>query len=104
MGPLIFLIYINDLPQYILSADDTSVLVSAKTQKELEIKSNETLSKLIGWFTDDKLILNFDKTNYIRFSTKNKQINDICIDMHGTPVKNVNSTKLTWGDHVKFIF
>jgi hypothetical protein len=66
LEPLLFIIYINDLPLYInkltkvsLFADDTSVLVTGNN-----------LSLIVSWFTANKLALNITKTNIISFALK----------------------------------
>ena len=52
LGPLLFLLYINDLlldmpeDEIVSYADDTAVVTSAKTWKEVEIKMNEILHKI----------------------------------------------------------
>ena len=52
LGPLLFLLYINDLlldipeDSIVSYADDTTVVTSAKTWKEVETKINETLHKI----------------------------------------------------------
>ena len=61
LGPLIFLLYINDLlldipeDEIVSYADDTAVVTSAKTWKEVEIKMNETLHKISRWLALNKL-------------------------------------------------
>jgi len=74
LGPLLFLLYINDLPKnvsnsLILYADDTTAVVKANTDAELRIKVGETLSELENWFTVNGLKLNQGKTQIIKFST-----------------------------------
>ena len=76
LGPLLFLLYINDLlldvpeDEIVSYADDTAVVTSAKTWKEVEIKMNETLHKLSTWPALNKLSLNTDKTVYIEFGNQ----------------------------------
>ena len=62
LGPLLFLLYINDL-----LLDDTAVVTSAKTWNEVETKMNETLRRISTWLALNKLSLNTEKTVYIEF-------------------------------------
>lgn len=77
LGPLLFLLYINDLPlcskiaKFILFADDTNILFSHHDPKELELIINSELKYISNWFKENKLSLNVKKTNYMIF--KNKQ-------------------------------
>jgi len=58
LGPLLFIIYVNDLPRVInkfanpvIYADDTSVLVSAKNLEDLKSKFDFTLHHISDWFS-----------------------------------------------------
>lgn len=80
LGPLIFLLYINDLPRYINSAnvymyaDDTSFIVTAKSPEELERNVNNLLRLFNDWCFKNRLIINYEKTICINFITKQKKI------------------------------
>ena len=78
LGPLLFLLYINDLPKIIpnyysivLFADDTSILVTDSNDKDLNTNINQSFTSLITWFNSNLLTLNLNKTHYIKFKTKN---------------------------------
>ena len=69
VGPLLFLLYINDLPQAIVSdlllyADDTCIVFQHKNETEIEKQLVRDFSSLCDWFVDDKLRVHFsqDKT------------------------------------------
>ena len=70
LGPLLFLIYINDLHSFskiiksILFADDTNLFFSHSNVKTLFKTVNEELVKIDEWFKANKLSLNIDKTQY----------------------------------------
>ena len=76
LGPLFFLIYINDLPQALnetgssLYADDTCIFYQDKDVQKIEEVLNKEFSSLCEWFVDNKLSIQFgdDKTNTIFFS------------------------------------
>jgi hypothetical protein len=76
LGPLLFLVYINDLPygfencgKFVLYADDTSVLVTANNNIELKLQLHFTLNKISNWFTVNGLLLNMEKMSIVKFST-----------------------------------
>ena len=81
LGPLLFLIYINDLPniskllQFLLFADDTNIYYEAESSEQLEQVINKELKKLHTWLMVNRLSLNMDKTNFIMFHPYNKPIN-----------------------------
>ena len=90
LGPLLFLIYINDIKQtsnmlnFSLFADDTSVIATHSNIFTLVEMINEELVKLNNWFRCNKLLLNYEKTNYMIFRSRNRRIPDnllpVCID------------------------
>jgi len=79
LGPLLFIIYINDLPSVstfrsFLFADDTSLHMSDKNIKMLESKANTELERVGLWFRANNMVLNSKKTKYILFGApKNTQ-------------------------------
>lgn len=83
LGPLLFLIYINDLPQSVkdceirLYADDTCISFTHKVVKTIENKLNQDFNSLCDWFVDNKLSIHFgeDKTKTILFSSINRSKN-----------------------------
>ena len=79
LGPLLFLLYVNDMPQAVSSdlylyADDSCLVYQHKDVKVIEQQLNKDFSNLCDWFVDNKLSIHFgeDKTKSILFSTKNK--------------------------------
>jgi hypothetical protein len=81
LGPLLFLMYMNDLPptinilsEPILFADDNSVIISSKNFDDFSTISNTVLSHMSKWFTTNKLVLNLEKTNIIKFTTNHYSI------------------------------
>lgn len=74
IGPLLFLIYINDLPHsisssLILYADDTTSIIKAKTNDDLMVTINQNLKQLSFWFQVNGLQLNSKKTQIMKLCT-----------------------------------
>jgi hypothetical protein len=79
LGPLLFLLYINDLPKItnnknnsnksklILFADDTSIIVTNPNPTDFIKDINMTFKNINEWFKANLLSLNFDKTKFIQF-------------------------------------
>ena len=114
LGPLLFLIFCNDLIKIlencrgILFADDTTVYKSNKSLKYLIWNVNQDLNKISDWFRANQLTLNTSKTVCMLFSPKKtkEMVNLIVNNEH---VKQVDYTKflgvwidtsLNWKIHV----
>jgi len=77
----LFIIYINDLllwinsiSEPILFADDTNVTISSRNYDDFSSVSNLVLSRMIKRFAVNNLVLNLDKTNVMKFITKNSSV------------------------------
>ena len=108
LGPLLFIIYLNDLPnglhqraKPVIYADDTSVLLTAKNAEELKNKINCTLEELknkinctldymTGWFS---ATLNMEKTNKMKFTSSYHQNETFQIMYQKKIITGSNNTK-----------
>jgi hypothetical protein len=95
----LFLIYINDLPlpinsfaEPILFADDTSVIIYNGNLRDFSSTSNLVLSRMIEWFAANKLVLNMENTNIMKFVTKNLAHCALTIGYKDKYVKEVVNT------------
>ena len=78
LGPLLFLIYINDLPHATklftaLYADDTTFAHSHKNMDKLFSEANQLLAEVEDWFNANFLSLHPGKTRFILFSNKKSE-------------------------------
>ena len=74
LGPLLFLLYINDKLKFYLFADDTNVLYADKNIKFLELTVNRELHNLCNWLTSNKLTLNQKNSNSFIFHPHQKKL------------------------------
>ena len=106
LGPLMFLVFVNDLHLHldlcnsILFADDTTIYKSHRNLKFLKWCIEEDLKTVSDWLRANKLTLNLNKSVYILFPKSNKEIN-LEIKMNGSNIKQVQQTKFLglWIDH-----
>lgn len=97
LGPLLFLVYINDLAciglegKLQMYADDTVIIYSLKQYQDLERAMTSDLLKLEKWFFDNKLSFNATKTKYILFGHKNKKVPfSLNLSMNGIQIEKVS--------------
>ena len=121
LGPVLFIIYINDLPNCLeqatprMFADDTSLTAVGKTLNEAEEIANKDLNNVKAWLSSNKLSLNIAKTEYILIGSRPK-ISSIdvqpTVKIDTPPIKRVKCTKLLgveidehlkWEKHVDHI-
>ena len=82
LGPLLSLIYVNDMPQAVKStllfyADDSCILYQHKEVDEIEKHLNKDFENICDWFVDNKLVIHFGegKTKSILFASKRRSKN-----------------------------
>ena len=78
LGPILFQIYVNDLPGFIaesslsMFADDTAIYSSAKTHEELELILQDDLHSVGQWLRYNRLTINASKTKVMEIGTPHK--------------------------------
>jgi len=117
LGPLLFLLYINDIPnssklfKFTLFADDTSLFYSHKNNTNVQETLNCELSKINEWLSANKLSINVKKSKLLIFSDKVHPDN-INLTMNNetlTEVENAKylgvhiDNKLKWTKHINSI-
>ena len=116
LGPLLFLLYINDLNQAIKFckvhhfADDTNLLCHSNSIKKLNKVVNADLKHLVNWLNANKISLNVKKTKMVILKSNQKKLEvDLKIKLCGKrqyPTKSVKypgvkiDANLTWKHHV----
>ena len=100
LGPLLFLIYINDLPnasqklKFYLFADDTNIYFESSDLSNLIKIVNRELRSVKKWLDANKLSLNIDKTNYIIFHSSSVKVpSDAVIKIGKKSIKRVKFVK-----------
>ena len=114
LGPLIFLIFNNDLHKVvencssILFADDTTLYISSKNTTYLKWCIEHDISLLLDWFRANKLTLNLSKTQFLLFKT-HTNVKSFNIEIHDIIIHPSNSCKflgvildekLDWTPHI----
>ena len=98
LGPLLFLIFTNDLHlnldhcNCILFADDTTIYITHNNNRYMEWCVQEDLNKLDDWFKTNKLTLNVAKSNCILFN-RNKTRMSINLTINDVTLPTLHSTK-----------
>ncbi len=120
LGPLLFLLYINDLYcssnllSFTLFADDTTIFYSNRQLSSLFNTLNTELCQVSLWFKANKLSINHAKTNVIFFSKSphSVDINLPPVIIDDIAITRVSSTKflgviidqkLPWSEHISSV-
>ena len=117
LGPLLFVIYINDIPEifkiakFILYADDANIILNGENMSEISEKLNILSRALVKWVDCNGLALNLKKTNYMIFSRhRTCEISELYIA--GTLINRKSEArflgvivddKLSWTSHIKAV-
>jgi len=119
LGPMLFLLYINNMPGSInnlsnlskltLFADNTNLIFTHPNPMEFEKEINELFEKLIIWFQTNLLSLNLNKTYYMQFLSKTNYAINVNISHKTIQISNVYHTNflgltldsiLSWKPHI----
>ena len=125
LGPLLFLLYINDIVNttpngdFVLYADDTNIFVAGNSKEAAYEKANEVLNYVYKYMVSNKLHINMSKCNYMYFRPNIANF-QVCarsrellkLSINGKNIKQVASTKflgviidedLSWLPHVEYL-
>ena len=117
LGPLLFLLYVNDLHKCKCSSEldfhlfvtETDILLQDQNLQCLELKLNEELDTLNQWLQLNGLSLNIDKTNFVSFHPPQRKILSFNLKISGMPVEQsiyvkylglIVDSHLNWKKHV----
>ena len=116
LGPLLFFLYINDLPNtskllsFHFFADDTDIYCSSENLNDLELILNQELNTVAEWMKSNRLALSILKTNFVLFHCKRlKPYKSLNLKIDGVNIQEVSTVKylgvtfdsnLTWKNHV----
>ena len=121
LGPLLFLLYINDLPDSLhdttpcLYTDDTHIFTSAKDSEELTSNLNNDLNNISHWLISNQLQHHSSKTKFMYVVSKhylNKINDDTPVMLNGQPIPRIHSIPclgvaldetLSWEEHIEAI-
>ena len=97
LGPLLFSIYINDLPfcssifSMIMYTDDTTLFCNFNDPNITEETLVEELILLIQWLNANQLSLNVGKTNFLVFHSARKVVKYPVLVINNTPIEKVTN-------------
>ena len=124
LGPLIFIIYINDFSQpssifkFIMYADDTTLFSTLTSFRDItqdntiEYLINAELSKVVEWLNINKVSLNKAKSKYMIFHVPSKGIHSLTLKIDNTTIEKVDEfnflglnldSNLNWKKHTEEI-
>ena len=112
LGPYLFIIYMNDIPNCTptsIYADDTTIAVSGENNENLEAKIKTKMDCLHKWFAQNKLELNANKTKIVQYKTRSDD-SGLEVQIHQSRITSVESVnflgvefneRLNWKNHIE---
>lgn len=103
LGPLFFLVYINDLlflnnsMHFVMFADDTTIIMTDKNINTLQQRINLEMEKVSEWFKANQLSLNKNKSHVMLFTNQKKTNN------HNNFIVNIDNIPLRLTDQTTFL-
>ena len=119
LGPILFSMFINDLPNTIQSsvttalfADDSTFFVSGNNVDSIELSLNNALSAIHSWMVSNGLCVNLSKTKSMLIHSSRKHPPPLKIVFNGSPIEQVVKFRLLgvvvdqhlkWNHHIDYI-
>ena len=130
LGPLLFLLYINDIVKsasqghFVLFADDTNIFVTAVTEEKAYKLANKVLQNVYKYMVSNQLHINLNKCVYMHFKPRlnndNRKTcararahgNEHSLSLNGVKLKKVDKVRflgviiddqLSWEHHIKYL-
>ena len=117
LGPLLFLLYINDFPnisnkiEFLLYADDTAIFFESDCSNNMQSLIDRESMVICQWLAANKLSLNTEKTVYQVYKNTNEEVN-LSIKLDDTIIKEQSKIKylgvfidknLNWSHHINHL-
>ena len=120
LGPLLFVLFVNDLPQtikhckIILYADDTVLMFADPDPYIIKQRLEDDLTQAYQWLNKNRLHLNIGKTKFMMFGTHKRlhKTENVSIELNNTELENVQQYKylgvwldphLSWEHHAQVL-
>lgn len=110
LGPVLFVLFTNDMPKYLetfctisMYADDTTLLLSGKKADDLDVTAYTALNMAYQYCHSNDLVVNPEKTSQLAFGRRCEEVPTIPEVERNTQVKYLGvvlDEGLTWSQHI----